>query len=68
MWTSENVKCWDPKKEDKVLELKNDNIHNAARIESLKAVNENLKTEINRLDDVLKKSRMEQSAYAAELN
>ncbi len=57
----------DPKKEDKVLDLKNENIHNKSRIESLTAVNENLTVEINRLDEVLKKSRMEKEALESEL-
>lgn len=57
----------DPKKEDKVLELKNENIHNKSRIESLTAVNENLTVEINRLDEVLKKNRMEQAKLEAEV-
>lgn len=57
----------DPKKEDKKLDLTNENIHHKARIESLTAVNENLKVEINRLDEVLKKNRMEQAGFESEL-
>ncbi len=57
----------DPKKADKAMELKNDNIHNKSRIESLTAVNENLTLEINRLDEVLKKNRMEKTTLEAEL-